>query len=353
MLVLIVLTGCISFKSDGGSQKVSYGPFGIYKSIDGAVSWQTINSISNAEGKKLTLAGVTVSKIIFDPSDNETIYLTTNSGLFHSLDAGKSWQRDELFNKAGVTDVTINHSDKCTVYITAGQSIYKTDDCMRTWQEVYFDKSRADLIFTDVETENYNANIIYAANNYGDILKSVDHGKTWKVIKRLGNRIIKILIDKDDTRIVYFATSKRGLFRTTDGGTTWSNDSKDTDINESMSEFKDAKIGYDFVQDKTRNNSFIYISKNGLLRTNDGGANWEKISLLSPPKDGIIYSIAIDPKDTNRIFYGTANTLYKSVDAGVNWSTQNSPSNGVVDYLIFDPKDSKIIYMGMRTVTKK
>jgi photosynthesis system II assembly factor YCF48-like protein len=352
LLTLIILTGCISFK--GGSDKeVNVGPFGIYKSTDSSVSWQTINKVSNAEGKKLTLNGIGISKIIFDPSDNETIYLTTNTGLFYSLDAGNSWQRDALFNSAKVTGIAINPSDKCTIYLTAGQSIYKTDDCLRNWREVYFDKSRSDLLFTDVETDSYNPNVIYVTNNYGDILKSVDHGKTWKVVKRVGNYIRHILIDKDDTRVVYFVTAKKGIFKTMDGGTTWSSDSKETDINEALDKFKDSEDGLDLIQDMTRNNSFVYVSKNGLLRTNDGGMNWEKIKLLAPPKDGIIYSFAIDPKDSNRIFYGTLNTLYKSADAGVNWSTQKSPSNSLIDYLVFDPEDSKIMYMGMRVQAKK
>jgi len=351
MLALTLLSGCVSIK--GGSKTATVGPFGVYKSVDGSVSWQPINDVSNAEGKRLTLDGVNVSRIIFDPSDHETLYLATDKGLFYSLDAGQSWQRDMLFNQATVTDIAINYADKCSVYLIAGQSIYKTDDCLRNWQEVYFDKSRADLTFTDIETESFNSNVVYATNSYGDVLKSVDFGKTWKVIKQFGDYIREMIIDKNDTRVIYFVTARRGIYRTIDGGTTWSSDDKDADINQALNDFKDSKNGYSMVQDLTRKNSFIYASKNGLLRTNDGGMNWEKITLLAPPKDGLIFSLAVDPKDGNKILYGTEDTIYKSFDNGVNWSTQNSPSKSILDYIVFDPEDSNILYMGIRAPLAK
>jgi photosystem II stability/assembly factor-like uncharacterized protein len=352
VLFAVLLTGCISFS--GGSKKTTkIGPFGVYKSADESVTWQLKNDILNVEGKKVTLNNVTVRKIIFDPSDNKVLYLTTTAGLFYSFDAGDSWQRDQLFKANAINDVAVNYFDKCLLYVSAGQSIYKTEDCMRTWQEVYFDKSRAGLQVVDLETEDFNSNVVYAATNLGDVLKSVDYGKTWKTIKRLGNNINQIFIDEADTRIVYIVTRTKGIFKTIDGGTTWSSDDKETDLNQELKAFNDAKNGYSLAQDVTRKNTLIYASKYGLLRTNDGGMTWEKINLITPPRSGVIWSLEIDPKDGNKIYYGTENTLYKSVDGGQNWSTQNSPSNSIIDYIKIDPEDSKVIYLGMRQPPQK
>ncbi len=349
LLISLLLTGCISIKDNG--QAVKGGALGVYKSVDGSKSWQEKNFLLNVQGKMLTIGDVSVNRIVMDPNDRQALYLATDKGLYYSYTGADSWQRVELFADAPINDVAVDYFDKCNIFVTAGQSIYKTTDCLRTWQEVYFD-SRAGLSITEVETEYYNKNIVYAADNKGEVLKSTDYGKTWQTIKRLDNPVKQILIDKNDTRIVYVATETAGLFRTTDGGKTWSNDNPETDLNKELEKFYDGKVTHYLVQDMTEKNTFILASQYGLLRTTNGGLNWESIELITPERGANIFSLAIDPKNGNNLYYGTDTIIYKSADGGKSWATQKSPTSGAVNFLLINPEDSNIIYLGGKAIKK-
>jgi len=352
MLLVVLLTagGCIKITS--GPAPLATGHLGVYKSADSGLSWKSAVSLMNAEGKPLAISDVSVNRIVMDPNDNLTLYLASDKGMYYSFDGGESWQFAQLFGYVPINDVAVDYFNKCNVFVTAGQSIYKSSDCLRTFSEVYFDKTRPDLQITDIATEDYNKNVVYAANNKGEVLKSEDFGKTWQLKKSFNNPIIQILIDKDDTRIIYFLTESAGIFKTTDGTKTWLSDKQETDINNDLNQFPESRICRYLVQDMTQKDTFIYASRFGLLKTVNGGAKWESIELITPERGVNIYSLAIDPKDNKVIYYGTDSTLYKSVDNGKNWAPQKPPTIGMVNFLLIDSKDSKIIYIGGKGIKK-
>jgi photosystem II stability/assembly factor-like uncharacterized protein len=351
--LIILLASCVQIKT-GPSSPGAPGvlPLGIFKSSDSSITWQSKALLSNVEGKLLAISDVSINQMVMDPTDHNAIYLATDQGLFYTYNAAESWQQATIFGSAPINSIAVDYFNKCVIFVTAGQSIYKTDDCMRTWQELYFDKSRPNLQFTVIAAEGYNKNFVYAANNLGEILKSTDYGKTWQTIKRINNPIRQILIDKDDTRIIYFCTESEGIIKTTDGGKTWSDEKPETNINKGLEAFYDSKLFHYLTQDLTQKDSFMLASRYGLLKTSDGGKTWESIELITPERGANIYSVAIDPKDNKIIYYGTDTTLYKSTDGGKNWATQKSPTSGAINVLLIDPQNSKIIYLGAKGIKK-
>jgi len=348
----VLLVGCITIK--GTPQMGPVGVLGVYKSGDAGNSWLAKNAFLNVEGKLLNISDVSVKTIIMDPSDRQTFYLVSEQGLFYSYTGAESWQRVDYFQNNPINDVVVDYSDKCNIFVAVGNSIYKSTDCLRTWQKVYLD-SRPNFQITQLRTDKYpkNKNIVYAGTNTGDILKSSDYGQTWKTIKSLQNSVSQILLDKDDTRIIYVATESAGLFKTIDGGNTWSDANVGMDINQGLNQFPDARTFFFLVQDMTAKNTLILASRYGLTRTTDGGASWNAIKLITPERSANIYSLAIDPKNSKNIYYGTETIIYKSIDGGVNWSTQQAPTSGLVKFLLVDPQDSKIIYLGGKAIKKQ
>ncbi|HEX3093004.1 MAG TPA: transcriptional regulator, partial [Candidatus Angelobacter sp.] len=67
------------------------------------------------------------------------------------------------------------------------------------------------------------------------------------------------------------------------------------------------------------------------------------------PDGGTVRSLAIDPKDPDRIFLGTsAGNLYLSTDKGASWSRFARPGNSaemVLDHIVIDPTDSRNIFV--------
>lgn len=359
LLIAISLTGCIKISGLGDDDKTSQADnrkLGVYKSLDAGQSWIKYNQINNPEVKNLTIDNLSINQIVMDPNDNLALYLAAETGAYYSYDGGYGWNPISYFNNKNVNDIAVEQypEGKCNIYAAHSAYIYKTTDCGRTWKDVFYD-NRSGFTVTDLETENYNKNVIYAGTSLGEILKSIDFGNTWQTMKRIGDSVKQIIADENDTRIIYVLTEKDGIFKTQDGGLTWLDDVKATDINNGLKEFSKSKSARVMVQDKTQPNTFLYASAFGLLKTQDGGVSWEKIELIQPEKEkqALIYSLAIDPKNNNNILYGTATTVFKTTDGGVNWSTQQSPVKGYANEMLFDPIDSNIIYIAGKAIPKK
>jgi photosystem II stability/assembly factor-like uncharacterized protein len=92
--------------------------------------------------------------------------------------------------------------------------------------------------------------------------------------------------------------------------------------------------------------------KYGILVSRDTGQTWEALNLLTKPGSVEIYSLAVDPNDSKRLYYATASTFYRSQNGGVSWVTKKLPSSRAATYLLVDAKDSNVIYMGMTKIEK-
>ena len=343
LLAILVFTGasCISLK---GSSETS-GTGGVFKSIDKAEKWQQKIAVASVKGN-VNIANVDVSVLVFDPQDSKTIYLgTANNGLLYTLDGAESWQRVAGLAAGKVNDIVVDSKNKCAIYVAVGNKILKTIDCTRSWQATYVD-SRVEGVITTMATDLDNPSVIYAGLATGDLLKSVDSGASWLVATRLDSGLVKVLVDPDDSKIVYAATAKDGVSKSTDGGKTW------VDLEAQLKEFKGAKTARNLVFDVSKSGTLLLDSKYGMLKTTDAGETWQPMNLLTPSGDVQIYSLAINPKNGNEIYYGTSSTIYKSVDGGASWVTKKMPTARVASYLLVSPDDGNIVYLGTLTIKK-
>ncbi|MFC1598981.1 WD40/YVTN/BNR-like repeat-containing protein, partial [Patescibacteria group bacterium] len=347
--VLITLSGCISIKS---GKKDPAGPLGVFKSIDNGATWAHIVTLMNAEGQPLTIGGLSIEKIVIDPSDFNALYLITSTGLFFSADAGQTWVAVPQFANAPINDIAIDYFDKCNIFVASGQSIYRSTDCLRNWKEVYFDKTRPDLQITDIETDHYNKDFLYAGNSKGEILKSSDFGKTWQQIKVFKNPVKQLLIDKFDSRVVYAATESAGIYKSVNGGQIWSDEEPQVNINNELTKFRNWNGFYSLIQDPTQPDTFIWASKFGLLKTTNAGLTWEEINLITPTGDAKIYAVAIDPQDSNKIYYATDGTLYITDDGGQTWATQAAPTIEMIKQILIQPDDASIMYIASKALPR-
>jgi len=349
MAALILSGGCISF-TGGGEGGPGRTDGGVFKSTDAGNSWAQKVAIATADGSVLNFSGADVLQIVQDPQDNQALYAATlNNGLLYTYNGGESWNFVRQFARQTVADVAVSYDDKCTLYAAVGNKIFKSDDCSRSWQEVYFD-TRTEVIITNVETEWFNDNVIYAGTNNGEVLKSSDFGRSWQTIKRVTNAFVReIMVDANDSRIVYIATNK-GLFRTPDGGISWSDESEATSVNLALREFPNALKIEDIDQDVHNRGTILLATEFGLLRSKDAGKSWEEIPLITPAGGATIESLAVDPANGNIMYYGTNTTLYKTVNGGRDWTTQKLPTGRAAEALVVSRQDSTVLYLGARTL---
>jgi photosystem II stability/assembly factor-like uncharacterized protein len=333
--LLLIGQGCIQISGKGGGANTSGG---VFRSTDRASSWQQKSSVATVGAAK-SFSGLNITTLAFDPADKRAIYAGTESGLFFSYDGADSWQGSNALGAVIVTSIAVSPTNKCVIFVGTGNKVMRSDDCARSWTNVYFDP-RADTRINSVKIDLYNSNSVFAATSQGDFLKSVDSGASWSPIYRFNDEIRQVLMTAADSRVIYVLTGSTGIWKSSDAGATWADQSG------GLGEFGGSLDNLMAVEDVARGNSLIVASNYGLLRTIDGGATWKPIALLTPPGSTPIFSLGMNPKDSNFIVYGTLSTLYRTLDGGSKWTTSRLPTARAATNLLVDPTDESIIYMG-------
>lgn len=308
------------------------GPMGVFRSVDNGDNWQPAMAYPTPQGVG-SIAGVKVYRMFSDPGDPNSLYLATRGqGLFYTYNNGDSWQSVPALDGKFIYGVAVDPSDKCTIYVTDGTQIFKTSDCSRTWESAYAE-SRPNERFVGIALDYRDPRRVYGALLGGDLMMSVDAGKSWRVAHRFQTELQHVATDPLAPGRIYVASYKSGLFRSDNGGAKWLN------ISAGLEPFSGSFNFYRLVLHPGRPNSLFWVSKYGVLRSNDAGVTWQEVPLIPPPGSVNIYTFAVSPQ-TEQSLYLTAtvlgdknqplrSTFYRSDDGGKSWITKKLPTNTI------------------------
>ena len=186
--------------------------------------------------------------------------------------------------------------------------------------------------------------IVYAGTDSGGVFKTTDGGTSWTAINAgLTNSDVRCLaIDPANSQVVYAGTWGGGVFKTTDGGTSW------TAVNTGL--LKNYQIR-SFAIDPT-NNQIVYMKTNWedeVFKTINGGVSWTLIN-TGLTNNGV-FSLAIDPTDNQVVYAGCGwySKVYKTINGGASWTLMSTglydEGNYVASFAI-DPTNSQVVYAG-------
>lgn len=339
MLVTLAFAGagCVTVN---GSKSGAGADGGLWRSANRGDAWMQKASLPTTDGTKASNGNVNVTALVQDPSDAKALYMgTTDNGLYYSYDGGDSWLQPAVLTKGRVPSIAVDPKNKCRVYAAYGNKLLKTEDCSRTWTTTYLD-ARTDKNTVAVLVDFYNPNILWVANDAGDVLRSKDGGASWSSVKQFFSPVVKIVMSPSDSRRLYVATQTAGVWRTDDGGANFISLMDNYKTIENTSELYDMAIGV------ANPNVLVLAVKQGLIRSTDMGGKWEQLSLLTPPATTTVFSVALDPKDENYIYYGTATTFYKTVNGGTNWVPKKLVTGRAATTLKVDAANSEVVYLG-------
>jgi len=334
---------------------------GIFVSGNKGDVWKQISVTPSVTGAPGSISYVDTNELIVDPSDSTAVYLASvDNGLFYTYNVTNGWNFVSTLPKATINDLAVDPKSKCTLYAGANNKLYKSTDCGRTWMETYTDPdSSADVMA--VAIDHYDSAQIYLGTSKGAILKSLDSGQSWSAIQHLDDGIVKIVVSPQDSRIVFVASSKSGLYRFNSGaaksldqlsgyknqfdGTNWIN------LNESL---KDFNMGFNFkgLVPVPADNSLFLATDKVLLKSTDNGQSWAKVKLITADADTAINAFAVNPKDSKEIYYVTNTTFFRSIDGGETWVTKQLPTTRGGSSLLVDFNNPQIIYMGVKKIKK-
>lgn len=296
-------------------------------------------------GGVVPLGSLSVTGIFPDPHDTSALYLSTsNQGLFYSYNGGENWFQPTGLTAGKITDVAVDTSNKCVIYATLGNRILKSSDCNRSYQEVFIDTRPIEV--TAIETSFENHLYLFAGTSRGEVIRSIDGGKSWNTIFNHRKLIRKLLLDPKNSQVLY-AVVEGGMYRSRDSGFSWDS------LNDGLRQFSGALKIDTAIFNPSKAESLIIVNRYGLMRTEDGGNSWQPYNLITPPLTAQITAVAVNPKDDREVYYTTETTFYKSEDGGQNWIVRRMPTPARPSTLHIDPSSPHILYMATHIPTGK
>ncbi|MEI6835570.1 MAG: hypothetical protein WCK59_01940 [Candidatus Falkowbacteria bacterium] len=356
-LLALSLSAC-SFSLSSNSSATSAGPDlgGVFLSLDSGVTFKQQVAIPSVSGLPGSIGSLNVRSLVLDPSDNTAIYLASyKQGLYYSYNITAGWNEASTFPKVTITNLAINPDSKCDLYATFANRLYNSTDCARTWKQIYLD-SNQNVVFTALAIDFYNPANIYLGTSEGAILKSIDGGTSWRVMKRLDQSIAKLVLSPRDSRQIYVLTQNAKLYTFLTNTKTNPNTSADLEANFAVdnwtdlnSVLKDLQIGdnfRDFVIVPSDASMFL-TTDHMIAKSLDHGITWQKLNLLPSEKDGIIRTMAVNPQNPKQIYYATNLTFFRSIDGGATWSNKKLPTSRGASSIVIDYKNPNNIYLGV------
>lgn len=261
---------------------------------------------------------------------------------------------------------------------SVGGGIWKTTNAGDQWTEVA--PYLANFAVSAIAMAPSNHNILYAGTgesmfsvdviNGDGMLKSTDHGATWAPIaSTVGNinfnNIARIVIDPTNPDVVLAATSvgrykidisnTSGIWKSTDGGVTWSEKYREEIIGQ-LGRVKKVLQLADMPGDF--NTIFGAIDERGIIKSTDAGDTWFFSSTGIDDTTGR-FELAIAPSNPDKIYAAaegaTTSNLYMSGDAGATW-VKTTPSGSNPNWLsaqgwydntiVVNPFDENVVYVG-------
>lgn len=242
-------------------------------------------------------------------------------------------------------------SDVHTYYMgTTGGGLWKTEDMGINWSNISDGFFKTGSVGAVAVAEN-DPNVIYVGmgehavrgvmTHHGDgVYKSTDAGKTWKHIGlELTQHIARIVIDPKDPNTVFVAaqgalysqSAQRGIYKSTDGGTTWKNvlfvDDK-TGCAELSMDMNNPRILYAAMWEHGRLPWKVISGGpgSGLYKSTDAGEHWDKMEDGLPKEMGKM-AVAVCRSNAEKLYAliesdseKEAGGLFVSNNAGKNWS---------------------------------
>ena len=278
----------------------------------------------------------------------EYYFGATGGGLWKTSDGGVTWRpvSDKFFTSSSVGAVAVSESNPDVVYagmgetelrgnILQGDGIYKTIDGGKTFTHIGLEKT---LAIARIRVHPTNADIVYVAalgdpygpNDDRGVFKTTDGGKTWikSLFRDAKSGAVDLSMDPRNPEVLYAALWEvyrtphslssggpgSGLFRTTDGGATWTELTR----NEGLPKGVWGKVGVSVSgADSNRVYAIVEAAEGGVFLSDDAGKTWKKINEDRRLRQRAFYYTRIyaDPQSKDTVYI--LNTgIYRSTDAG-------------------------------------
>ncbi|HET7274673.1 MAG TPA: hypothetical protein VFI91_05810 [Longimicrobiaceae bacterium] len=345
-----MLAGCAPSAISQTPQPVQAGVV-IDTTLYAGMEWDNIGP--NRGGRSIAVAGS-------DSRPLEYYFGATGGGLWKTTDGGTTWNpvTDGQITSSSVGAIGVCQANPDIVYIGTGEvqlrgnilpgdGLYKSTDAGETWEHIGLREARN---FGRVRVDPNDCNRVYAAafGHYGapnperGVYRSLDGGDTWEKVLFRDERTgaVDISIDQTNPNVIYAALWEAwrkpwgmssggpgsGLFKSTDGGTTWTELSDNPGLPDGIL----GKIGVSVsAADPNRVYAIIEADSGGVFRSDDAGLTWTKTNTERDLRQRAFYYTRIyaDPQEVDRVYVLNVD-FFRSDDGGETFDTEIDVPHG-------------------------
>ena len=321
---------------------------GVWRTRDGGQSWENISD---------GFFGGSIGAVAVSEWDNNVIYVgggektirgnvSHGSGMWKSVDAGKTWTHIGLDDSRHIARVRIHPKNPDLVYAAVmghlfgsndQRGVYRSKDGGETWERIHFVSDKAGAV--DLIMDPTNPRVLYASmwefyrNPYqmssggedSGLWKSTDGGDTWTELTNQDNGlpggtlgIIGVTVSPVNPDRVWAIVEHDdgGVFRSENGGESWRRINSDRNL-------RQRAWYYTRIYAGTQDEDEVWVLNVGLWHSKDGGSEYSQVR--TPHGDH--HDFWIDPDNADRIIVGDDGGAQVTFNRGETWSTyHNQPT---------------------------
>ena len=342
---------------------------GVWKTTDDGITWK---NVSDGFFKTATVGSIAVSEsnpniVIAGMGEHAArgVMTSMGDGVYKSTDAGKTWKHMGLDETRHISDVIIHPTNPDIIFVAAQgaqygpnaqRGIYRSTDGGATWDNVLFVDNNTGA--SDLSMDMKNPLILYAAlwqhrrypwimesgGSTSGLYKSTDGGTTWDQLKEglpkeFGKAGISVSRANPERvfAVIEAEGEKGGVYRSDDAGKKWAQVNKDR-INIARSWY------YMEIFADTQNENIVYVLNAPVTKSIDGGKTFTP--LATPHGDN--HHLWIHPNDNQKMINSNDGGSNVSNNGGQSWSTQENQNTAQFYRVITDNLVPYNIYGGQQ-----
>jgi len=310
----------------------------------------------------LTLRDDTFSTLAIDPADPKVVYVGTNQGrVYRTRDGGHVWTESTVIAEqsllwstpgstiffgsirgsgggAGAVDLIGERGSPIDFAHVPGQ-LSRFNAPNTTFDPLAGESAvsaggGAGSLGVGLSARSPRLSMLTASR--GRPVPTLSRGKFLVDRTLRGSTIFNITVDPDDRRSLFAATSN-GLYKSTDGGESWTRSFAGMTSAERTAFRIAIRPGEPALA--------ILGTANGAYMSTDKGDNWTKNATTG----GTIWDVVFDPKEPKNVYLATSGGVMRSTDGGLNFTTiyySTFPAEADVRALALDPFDGETAYIG-------